>query len=333
VYSGKWIAYSGKWIAYSGKWIAYSGKWIVDSGKRVLKNVLIACLSLLSLSSFEPNACAQTSADDSIFAAKIKQAKAEKIDTLPIGARVAAMGKLFLGTPYVAGTLDVDTTKEQLVVNLRGFDCVTFYENMLAFARILKEEPHPSMEGFKKELTYLRYRNGIIDSYYSRLHYTIDYFYNGDHKRILHNATLEIAQVGAKNDPRQINFMTAHRVLYPQISKNDAAYNAMLQVERAMNARKDFYYIPKYEIQVLESKIKTGDIIAVTTDIPGLDCSHTGIAIRMPDGRIHFMHASSLMGNVIISDEPLAKYLTHNIHQTGIIVARPDDIQRLMPRK
>ena len=82
--------------------------------------VFLTVSSFLSLNSY-----GQTPTDDSIFAAKIKQAKAEKIDTLPIGERVAAMGKLFLGTPYVAGTLDVDTSKEQLVVNLRGFDCVT----------------------------------------------------------------------------------------------------------------------------------------------------------------------------------------------------------------
>jgi hypothetical protein len=182
------------------------------------------------------------------------------------------------------------------------------------------------MEGFKKELTYLRYRHGMIDGYHSRLHYTTDYFFDSDLKHVFRNATLEIAQIGAQNDPRQINFMTAHRVLYDQISKNDAEYNAMLQVEKTMNARKDFYYIPKYELEVLESKIKTGDIIAITTDVPGLDCTHTGIAIRMPDGRIHFMHASSLMGKVIISDEPLAKYLTHNIHQTGIMVGRPLEV-------
>ncbi len=280
--------------------------------------------ALLSISSF--NVRAQTLSDDSIFAAKIKRAKAEKTDTLPIGECVAAMGKLFLGTPYVAHTLDSDATKEQLVVDLRGFDCVTYYENMLAFARILKKYAHPTMRNLKDELTFLRYRNGTIDGFHSRLHYTTDYFYDSHSKRVLRNATLEIGQYGSEIDTRQINFMTAHRALYPQIAKNNAEYNAMLQVESIMNARKNFYYIPKYEIEVLEPKIETGDIIAVTTDVPGLDCSHTGIAIRMPDGRIHFMHASSLMGNVIISDEPLAKYLTHSTHQTGIMVGRPLEI-------
>jgi Protein of unknown function (DUF1460) len=301
--------------------MADSEKWITVSERRILKIVLFAALSIASLSSF--NSRAQTLSDDSIFTAKIKQAKAEKIDTLPLGECVAAMGKLFLGAPYVAHTLDSDATKEQLVVDLRGFDCVTFYENMLAFARILRKEPHPSMKSLKKELIYLRYRNGNIDGYHSRLHYTTDYFYDSHSKRVLRNATLEIGQYGCEIDTRKINFMTAHRVLYPQIATNDAEYNAMLQIEKIMNDRKNFYYIPKYEIEVLEPKIETGDIIAVTTDIPGLDCSHTGIAIRMPDGRIHFMHASSVMGKVIISDEPLAKYLTHSTHQTGIMVGRP----------
>jgi hypothetical protein len=293
-------------------------------GKHLFFGVLLPAFFVSFFSSI--NVHAQTSADDSIFATKIKQAKAEKIDTLPIGERVAAVGKLFLGTPYVAGTLDADPTKEQLIVDLRGFDCVTFYENMLAFARILKKAPHPSMDDLKKELTYLRYRNGTIDGFHSRLHYTTDYFYNNHFKRVLRDATLEIAQYGAEIDLRKINFMTAHRVLYDQISKNNTEYNAMLQVEKMINDRKNFYYIPKFEIESLESKIETGDIIGVTTDVPGLDCSHTGIAIRMRDGRIHFMHASSLMGKVIISDEPLAEYLTHSSHQTGIMVGRPIEI-------
>jgi cell wall-associated NlpC family hydrolase len=124
--------------------IAESGEWRTESEKHILKNVLFAVLSIASLWSFDSRA--QTLSDDSIFAAKIKQAKAARIDTLPIGERVAAMGKLFLGTPYVAHTLDSDATKEKLVVDLRGFDCVTFYENMLAFARIIKKYPNPTME-------------------------------------------------------------------------------------------------------------------------------------------------------------------------------------------
>src|SRR6476469_6963699 len=112
-----------------------------------------------------------TSVDDSIFYAKMRIAKAQSMDTLPIGERVVGTGKLFLGTPYVAGTLDQDSVHENLVMNLRGLDCVTFYENMLALARVVKEYPSPKVEDYRKELTLLRYRNGKNEGYHSRLHY------------------------------------------------------------------------------------------------------------------------------------------------------------------
>jgi Protein of unknown function (DUF1460) len=312
----------------------YSGKWLTDSVKRILKSALYAVLFMTSLLSFNSNA--QTLSDDSIFVAKIKQAKAERIDTLPIGERVAAMGKLFLGTPYVAHTLDSDATKEQVVVDLRGFDCVTFYENMLAFARIIKKYPSPTMENLREELRLLRYRDGKIDGFHSRLNYTIDYFRNNEKKDVLANVTDGIGTWPKgvwylNHDIRTINFMTSHRSSYKQLAKSDVEYKAMLEVEKNINAWRGFDYIPKEDIAKMESNIGAGNIIGITTNIAGLDCSHTGIAIRMPDGRIYFMHASSLMGKVIISDDPLADYLTHSSHQTGIIVARPQDVTSTIP--
>jgi hypothetical protein len=299
-----------------------NGKWIVDGRNRMLQYALF---SILSFSSF--NVRAQVPhIDDSIFTAKIKQAKAEKLDTLPIGERVAAMGKLFLGTPYVAGTLDVDSNVEWLTVDLHSFDCVTFYENAWALARLIRSSWDPTPSEYIHELTFLRYRNGQFGLYHSRLHYTIDYFFDNENKRFLQNMTPDIGGQYVKRDERVINFMTAHRGSYKQLAHDNTEYAAMLKVEKNINARKGFDYIPKEDVAKVESKIATGDILGITTNIAGLDCSHTGIAIRMPDGRIHFMHASSLMGKVIISDEPLAEYLTHSSHQTGIIVMRPIEV-------
>ncbi len=309
--------------------VADRGKWITNRRSRIAFSIAAVVLLFISSSAYGQIPYI----DDSIFVAKIKQAKAERIDTLHIGERIAAMGKLFIGTPYVAGTLDVDPTNEQLVIDLRGFDCVTFYENALAFSRILKEYPNPTIENLRDELRYLRYRDGKIDGFHSRLNYTTDYFYNNDRKRVLRDATHDVGKQFVKQDDREINFMTTHRSLYKQLAASEEEYNAMLQIEKDIHARKDFYYIPKADIAEVESKIETGDILGITTNIAGLDCSHTGIAIRMHDGRIHFMHASSLMGKVIISEGPLAEYITHSNHQTGIIIVRPIDAHRIMSRE
>ena len=268
------------------------------------------------------------SGDDSIFAARMAEAHAKHLESLPIGERIVAMGRLFLGTPYVAGTLDTSSQGEHLIVNLRGFDCVTFYENMLALARVIREYRAPTVKDFENELTFLRYRNGKMDGYHSRLNYSIDYFYNNQQKGVLRIVSREVGGPYAKYDDRAINFMTTHRSLYKQLVNDPAEYAAMLEIESDIHARKAFYYIPKADIAKVESKIETGDILGITTNIPGLDCSHTGIAVRLADGRIHFMHASSLKGQVIISEEPLAEYLTHSSHQTGIIVNRPLEVSR-----
>ncbi len=294
-----------------------------------MKWLRIFVCSILALAGTARQSSAQlASADDSIFAARIAQAHAEHLESLPIGERIVAMGKLFLGTPYVAGTLDTSAGPEHLITDLRGFDCVTFYENMLALARIIREYSHPTPQDFDRELTFLRYRNGKIVGYHSRLHYSIDYFYNNQQKGVLKIVTRGVGGPYAKYDGRAINFMTTHRSAYKQLVSDPAEYAAMLEIENDINARKAFYYIPKADIPKIEGKIETGDILGITTNIPGLDCSHTGIAIRLADGRIHFMHASSLMGKVIISPEPLAEYLTHSTHQTGIIVTRPLEVAR-----
>ena len=68
--------------------------------------------------------------------------------------------------------------------------------------------------------------------------------------------------------------------------------------------------------------IRDGDIIALATQIPGLDVTHTGIAIRGDDGRIHLLHAST-EGRVKVSEEPLADYLEGIKGNTGILVVRP----------
>ena len=63
----------------------------------------------------------------------------------------------------------------------------------------------------------------------------------------------------------------------------------------------------------------------MTTSVPGLDVTHTGIAVRNEKGEVCLMHAPDAGGKVHISAEPLSKYIQKNKKNTGIIVARPID--------
>jgi len=64
-----------------------------------------------------------------------------------------------------------------------------------------------------------------------------------------------------------------------------------------------------------------GDILAITTDMPGMDVTHVGIAFRLRR-RVHLLHASRLAGKVLISPETLYGYLIKKKGRTGVIVAR-----------
>ena len=79
------------------------------------------------------------------------------------------IGKSYLGTRYVANTLDRNEV-EQLVINTKEVDCLTFVEYTLAQAL---------GSSFADNLQRIRYRDGIINGYPSRLHYTSDWIDNG----------------------------------------------------------------------------------------------------------------------------------------------------------
>jgi hypothetical protein len=92
-------------------------------------------------------------------------------------------------------------------------------------------------------------------------------------------------------------------------------------IEDEINARPK-YFIPKAYVKRIAPQIKDGDIIGVTTTIDGLDCSHTGIAIRV-NGKLHLLHAPVPSSKVQITELPLSEYLAKIKKDSGIIIARP----------
>ena len=105
-----------------------------------------------------------TEADRVVFDQYVSEMKANK--SLPTGELMVKTARFFLGTPYVAATLEMEP--ERLVVNLREMDCMTLVENVVALTRTIQSE-NPSFETFCKNLQALRYRNGEIHDYTDRL--------------------------------------------------------------------------------------------------------------------------------------------------------------------
>lgn len=252
--------------------------------------------------------------DKALFESKFAQL--QQIKASHLGDSITAIGTSFLDIPYVEKTLEIGDT-ETIVVNLRELDCTTFVENVLAFGLTLKQD-EATFEDFTNNLKTIRYRNGKLDGYPSRLHYFTEWIRNNEKKGLVKDITSEL---GGTELNKPINFMGTHRSLYPFLT-DDENFSAIQEVEKEL-AKETICYLPKDQIEGKENLILSGDIIALTTSIKGLDVTHTGIAIHQPDGRLHLLHASSKNGEVEISELPLADYLKNIKSNIGIIVARP----------
>jgi len=260
---------------------------------------------------------AQTISDDALLCTKkFAWAVPLELEKRPIGEVIAEVGKSFIGTPYAANTLEVPGD-EHLVVNLHGLDCVTFYENSLVFARCIKKHTL-TFDDYKNELQFIRYRGGVVDGYTSRLHYTSDYFYDNEKKGVLKNITKDI---GGVPFVKSLNFMSTHPDSYRQLKEHPELIEVIKKQEADINARTEFY-IPKGDVGSVAEKIQSGDILGITTDVEGLDCSHTGVAIQQ-NGELHLMHAPDVGYTVTISEKPLAEYLASHKKQSGLMVMRP----------
>ncbi len=238
-----------------------------------------------------------------------------KYEALPVADLMVRTGHFFLETPYVAHTLE--TEKEQMVINLREMDCTTFAENCLAISRTLKSDA-PTFEQFVRELKYIRYRDGRLEGYPSRLHYFCDWIYNNQEKGTVRDLS---EAIGHRPLSGEINFMSTHPGNYVQLRHHPELIPRIELQEKNISAR-TMFYIPEALLGKTEHELHEGDIVAITTDIPGLAIMHVGIAVKK-NNRIHLMHASSAAGQVVISEGTLEEYLLGRRSATGIMVARP----------
>jgi hypothetical protein len=108
---------------------------------------------------------------------------------------------------------------------------------------------------------------------------------------------------------------------YKQLKENPEFIPIIRKQEEEVNSRQ-YYFIPENDIEKFEDNIQTGDLIALTTPEKGLDIGHVGIAIKMANGRIHFLHAPLVGSKVQITETPLSDYVIKNKKRNGIIVLR-----------
>jgi hypothetical protein len=264
----------------------------------------------------------------------------EKNGKKSISELVISVGKHFLEAPYVAHAIDGEDVPhatpcndllagkpcsvrdgaqaaedETLIINLRQFDCVTFVENVMALAQLI-EAGKTVFEDFIEHLARIRYRCGVMEGYSSRLHYFSDWLHDNENKGTVKDMT---AKIGGKPCLKKIHFMTGHSQDYPGL-RIDSSYREMRAVEERISG-KPLYFIPRTELESVEEKIESGDIIGVVTGIEGLDVIHVGFALKINNG-VHLLHASEVEKKVVVSDNTLNRYLFLEESRLGILAGR-----------
>jgi hypothetical protein len=250
-----------------------------------------------------------------IYSQTMRRIAAEKWNRLPIGDLMGNIGTLLLGTPYVGGTLE-GAGPEICRADLTGLDCVTFFENVLAMARCSKLGTS-SWDAFIKQITRTRYRDGQLDGYTSRLHYTAEWIENNVAKGVVRDVTPDL---GGDVFPIRVSFMSEHPQYYPPLKADTSLVGTIASIERRL-ATTTRYIVPREKIADIEPLLKTGDIVAIATSKAGLDYAHTGLIVR--EGSVaRLMHASVTKKKVIL-DVRLSDYIASVKSHIGVSILRP----------
>ena len=220
--------------------------------------------------------------------------------------------------PYVPHTLEVNDT-EQLVVNLRHLDCTTLVENATALALCVQHGDR-TFAAFRHWLTQLRYRQGRLNGYPSRLHYFTDWM----NDKIDMGIVSEVKGIPFRGmQTVHVNYMSEHPSEYKALVAHPEFVPVIVNQERRLSGQKHSF-LPKSEVKntpILRRLIHDGDIIAITCTKKGLDIAHVGIAVWHRDG-LHMLHASSVKKKVIEDPVPLNRYLADHPSFTGIRLVR-----------
>lgn len=261
-----------------------------------------------------------TKQDSLIYERYVNQLKADA--NLSIGELIVKTALFFRETPYVASTLD-NNKSEQLVINLRQFDCTTFVESCIALSRTLKTGDY-TFSNFSNQLQIIRYRDGKIKDYASRLHYVTDWIYDNTKKGILQN---ESSALGGTLNSKTINFMSSHTDAYKPLHNNAELQQKITDTEYQINSRGGYYFVKKENINKISNQVLDGDIVVFATTIDGLDYTHIGIAYH--DGiKLTFIHASSKAMKVIVEPQSLSDYCSKSAKCTGVSILRIAELDK-----
>lgn len=215
------------------------------------------------------------------------------------------VARQFMGRPYVAHTLELFPDDEHLVINTRELDCTTFVEMCVAL-RLCIARGKKTFSDYLRQLRMLRYRNGELNGYTSRLHYFSDWIIDNTRMGFVEEVQTDQPPFTAVQTLHP-TYMSQHPDAYVSLARHPEWVPEIRRQEEALTGLQ-YHYIPKTKTgrhRLLRQYIHDGDILAMTTDKLGLEIAHLGFAVWRKDG-LHLLNASSVHKCVI--EEPLTFY-------------------------
>ena len=277
--------------------------------------LLITLLPLLGYAQEEGGVCYQQSDSITICRLLDEAHSLSRTTNFPL-----FFARKFLGVPYVAYTLEVNDD-ERLVVNTRQLDCTTLVETVTALTLCAYRHLF-TWRDYLNALSAMRYRNGRIEDYTSRIHYFTEW--------ITLNTEAGIVKEIQEPDPPfsaiqnvKVNYMSQHPQSYKALREHPEYLDAIREMEQRVSGGR-FRYIPKLMVKnqtLLRQAVNDGDIIAITCKKAGLDIAHLGFAV-WKDGKLHLLNASMLHKKVVEEPMTLYQYLQQHSTHTGIRIIR-----------
>ena len=221
---------------------------------------------------------------------------------------------------FASYTLEVNDD-ERLVLNTRQLDCTTLVETVTALTLCAYRHLF-TWRDYLNALTAMRYRNGRIEDYTSRIHYFTEWI-------TLNTEAGIVKEIQEPNPPFsavqniKVNYMSQHPQSYKALREHPEYLDAIREMEKRVSGGR-FQYIPKQMVKnqtLLRQAVNDGDIIAITCKKAGLDIAHLGFAV-WKDGKLHLLNASMLHKKVVEEPMTLYQYLQQHSTHTGIRIIR-----------
>ena len=171
-------------------------------------------------------------------------------------------------------------------------------------------------------LRQLRYRQGRMAGYPSRLHYFTDWIRD----KVEMQLVTDIQQPNPPFSAVQtvnVDYMSTHPSAYKALKANPALIPEIRAAEQSLTGMK-VRYIPKRSLRnsaLLRKVVKDGDILAITCNKKGLEIAHLGFAVWRSDG-LHLLNASMIHKKVVEEPMTLYEYMQRHKTHTGIRVIR-----------